>query len=88
MLHLLDEANEENDNNRDEDVRHEEDNPTGVVRREIRDFEQHPTADQICVEENEFHQQNQEDKLQCALVIGLDSDFFQLLIYFRHQMKP
>lgn len=56
-------ANEQDHNNWDEDVRHEKDNPAGEVRVDSVDLEQNEAADEICVEENEFHQQDEKNEL-------------------------
>lgn len=88
MLHLLDQTNKKHNNDGYENVRHEENHPASVVWTDSGDFEEHPTANQIRVEEEKFHQQDQEDELQCASIIRFDSNFFKLFIYLRHQVKP
>lgn len=88
MLHLLDQANKKHNNDGYENVRHEENHPASVVWTYSGDFKKHPTANQIRVEEEELHNQDQEYKLQRASIIRFDSNFFKLFIYSRHQVKP
>lgn len=44
-------------------MRHEKDDPAGEVRVNSVDLEQHEAANEICVEENEFHQQDEKNEL-------------------------
>lgn len=63
MLHLFYEADKHDDDNRNKNVRHEEHNPTGIVGRNILNFKQNPTSNEISIEEEKLHQQNQKYEL-------------------------
>lgn len=88
MFKLFDKANEQDDDNWDEDVRHEENNPAGEVRVDSVYFEQHKAANEICVEENEFHQQDEKNELQSGFIIRDYANFLQLFVDFMHDQKP
>lgn len=63
MLHLFHQAYKQHHDDRDKNVRHEEDYPASVVRIEAGISEKHIAANKIRVEEEKFHEQHEKYEL-------------------------